>query len=617
MSVVPKKWIVAPEISETALAQYPELPKVIAQLLLDRGVTNRVAIDNFLNVDFYDLHDPFLIQDMRKSVERIFQAVQKKQKIIVFGDYDSDGVSGSMILYQSISKIYQVMHSIAIAGLSEDETPRDHLDIYIPDRAKEGYGLNDESIQFLLQENPDLVITVDCGVTSFAQIKVLQDQGIDVIVVDHHSVPDTMPPAYGIIVPKRTGDPYPFKDLCGAGLAYKTATALMKELRFKGYSHLIPEGYEKWFLDFAAVGTIGDMVPLVGENRILVKYGLYVLAKSKNPGMQALLQSLNITPQVSEMDSGDTSLPEVSVYSVGFQISPRINAAGRIAHANHAIELFRARDSRKIQQLVEELNQLNEERKALTERVFQEVDDRINSYGEGFSQMKVIFEGDSDWPAGVIGIVASRMVEKYHKPTVLYQKRGHKNSASLRSVRGFDLAQIIASVKHLLIAGGGHSQAAGMSFKDESVSDLKRAFRQKADDLLTPDMLVPSLMIDARMDASEVNWTTYDLLTKLSPYGIGNPTPVFLLEKMTLNALRLVGKEKTHIQIEVQSERHIGVPVTLKGIGFGLGHLSESLYQNDTIDIVCKLTINEWKDQRTLQLQVLDMRRSDTTHLAQ
>lgn len=613
MSTIQKKWIIAPEISEVALSQYPELPKVVAQLLLDRGITNRVAIDNFLNVDFFDLHDPFLIQDMRKSVERIFQAVQAKQKIIIFGDYDSDGVSGSMILYQSISKVYQVIHSAATAGMSQADTPREQLDIYIPDREKEGYGLNDDSIQFLLKESPELVVTVDCGVTSFAQIKVLQDQGIDVIVVDHHSVPETMPPAYGIIVPKRTGDPYPFKDLCGAGLAYKTATALMKELRFKGYAHLIPEGYEKWFLDFAAVGTIGDMVPLVGENRILVKYGLYVLAKSKNPGMQALLQSLGITPQVSEMASGDETVPEVSVYSVGFQISPRINAAGRIAHANQAIELFRARDARHIQDLVEQLNQLNEERKALTERVFHEVDARIAAYGEGFEQMKVIFEGDEGWPAGVIGIVASRMVEKYHKPTVLYQKRGHKNSASIRSVRGFDLAQIIADIKPLLIAGGGHAQAAGMSFKNDAVPQIKDAFRQKANELLSPEMLVPSLLIDAKMEASEVSWTTYDLLTKLSPYGIGNPTPVFLLENMTLQALRLVGKEKTHLQIEVQSEGQMGIPVVLKGIGFGLGYLSETMYQNDTVDIVCKLNVNEWNDQRTLQLQVLDMRRSDAS----
>ncbi len=606
-----KRWDIAPKIESTELLNFPELPEVIVQLLTDRGMTDRNEIDNFLNPDYADLLDPFLIKDMRKAVERIFKAVSGKEKILIFGDYDADGVSGSTIMYQAITKVHQTLNATATAGIvgSVNDVPEEELDVFIPDRSKEGYGLNDESIQYVLKSNPGLVITIDCGVTSKLQIKALQDQGIDVIVIDHHSVPPEMPPAYALIIPKRTGDSYPFKDLCGAGLSFKTATALIKELRFRGYNHLVPEGFEKWFLDFAAIGTIGDMVPLVGENRVIVKYGLYVLAKTKNIGLKSLIQAAGITPEVVEESRDGKNETQISVYSVGFQIAPRINSAGRIAHANHAIKLFQEKSQAKAEELANTLNALNDERKQMTEDVFQAVEDRLLAHPQSLEQTRIIFEGDENWPAGVLGIVASRLMDKYYRPVILYQKKPHINVSSGRSIKGFDLAKAIHEMRPILEAGGGHAQAAGMSFRDENIAEIKRRLQEKAERDLTLDMLVPRIRVDALMKASEVDWQTYDLIGKLAPYGMGNPTPVFLIENMTIQSLRTVGKEKTHLQVTFQSEEQLGLPVTFKGIGFSLAYLAKDLFENDVVDVVFQLDVNEWGDKRELQMKVLDMKR--------
>lgn len=605
-----KKWTLVPEISTSSLNQYPELPRVIAQLLLRRGVTGKQEIDDFLNVDYFDLHDPFLMWGMRDAISRILKAVHNQEKIIIFGDYDADGVSGAMILYQAISKVHSTLTQRSTVP-GQSELSRDLLDIYIPDRDKEGYGLNDDSLANMLKHEPQVVITVDCGVTNHSQIEYLQqDKQIDVIVVDHHSVPEEMPVAHSLIVPKQKGDPYPFNELCGAGLAFKTAHALMNDLRFQGYGHVIPVGYEKWFLDFAAIGTIGDMVPLRGENRIIVRYGLYVLLKTKNKGLRALLKYLDIIPEVREKTT--THLEDsVSVYSVGFQIAPRINAAGRIAHANTATELFRASDSRKIDELVTELDNLNQERREMTERVFEEAEDRILDKGPAFDRQKYIFEGDEEWPAGVIGIVAGRLVEKYHKPVLLYQQKGRKMVASARSIKGFHLAEFVQSIPHLLIAGGGHAQAAGLSFQRDDSSRIERAFKKATDRNLSSEMLVPEIEIDSKITIDEITWNTYDLISRLAPYGIGNPTPVFLLEEVSIKELSLVGQDKSHVKMQLTSHKQVGVPVTLPAIGFNLSELTTEIFVNDTVDVVCQLDVNEWNNQRQLQLKIMDMKKSE------
>lgn len=613
MNKIIKEWILKEPISSVEFSKYPELPEIIVKLLYDREVSQKDSIDNFLNPDYADLLDPFLIKDMRKAVDRIFMAASKKQKILIFGDYDADGISGAMILYQSVAKVYQIMNSSSTMTFSNDmsSVSRENLDIYIPDRAKEGYGLNDETLNSVLQKSPNLIITVDCGVTSESQIKILQEQNIDVIVVDHHSVPEVMPPAHVIIVPKRVQDPYPFKDLCGAGLAFKVGSALIKELQFQGFGHLIPEGFEKWLLDFAAIGTIADMVPLKGENRIIVKYGLYVLAKTKNLGLKKLLEVSKIKSETLELFSDGKKDSVISVYSVGFQIAPRINSAGRIAHANMAVELFRSTSETESKQLAMDLNLLNEDRKTLTEEVMKQVEQRLQNYGELFDRMNLIFEGDETWPSGILGIVAGRLMEKYYKPVILFQKKNHLNVASARSIKGFDLAKTIHSIKSYLEAGGGHAQAAGMSFQPNNTQQIKDIFKEEIEKSLNIDQMNPKLFIDAEISSNEISWKTYDSLVKLSPYGISNPEPIFIVKKMMVKNFELIGQDKNHIKVFFQPEVTAGLVTTYQAIGFNLSHLMEEIYEKDIVDIVFKLDVNEWNDKRDLQLNLLDMRKSD------
>jgi len=373
----------------------------------------------------------------------------------------------------------------------------------------------------------------------------------------------------------------------------------------------IPEGFEKWLLDFAAIGTIADMVPLKGENRIIVKYGLYVLAKTKNLGLKKLLEVSKIKAETLELFSDGKKDSVISVYSVGFQIAPRINSAGRIAHANMAVELFRSTSETEAKQLAMDLNLLNEDRKTLTEEVMKQVEQRLQNYGELFDRMNLIFEGDENWPSGILGIVAGRLMEKYYKPVILFQKKNHLNVASARSIKGFDLAKTIHSIKPYLEAGGGHAQAAGMSFQPNNTQQIKDIFKEEIEKSLNIDQMNPKLFIDAEISSNDISWKTYDSLVKLSPYGIANPEPIFIVKKMMIKNFELIGQDKNHIKVFFQPEVTAGLVTTYQAIGFNLSHLMEEIYEKDIVDIVFKLDVNEWNDKRDLQLNLLDMRKSD------
>ena len=355
------------------------------------------------------------------------------------------------------------------------------------------------------------------------------------------------------------------------------------------------------------------MVPLKGENRIIVKYGLYVLAKTKNLGLQKLLEVSKIKADVLELFENGKKDSVISVYSVGFQIAPRINSAGRIAHANMATELFRSTNEMEAKKLAEELNLLNEDRKKMTEEVMSQVEQRLQNYGELFERMNIIFEGDESWPSGILGIVAGRLMEKYYKPVILFQKKGRINVASARSIKGFDLAKTIHNaVKPYLEAGGGHAQAAGMSFQPNNTQQIKDIFRTEIEKSLNVNDMNPKLFIDAEIKSDEISWKTYDALSKLSPYGISNPEPIFIIKKMMIKSFELIGQEKSHLKVFFQPEVTAGLVVSYQAIGFNLSYLMEELYEKDIVDIVFKLDVNEWNDKRDLQLNLLDMRKSDT-----
>lgn len=600
------EWRVKEPITKDIISQYPEINSIIVQLLWNREIKNLQDIDNFINSDYQDLLNPFLILDMKKSVDRVIQALKNKQKIVIYGDYDADGVTGSTILYQGIKTVFLALNQkgqLQSGSVDVDDFDK-YVQVYIPDRHKEGYGLKDEGVTYILESEAKLLITVDCGVRSFAEIQAIQNAGIDVIVIDHHSVPDTMPPAFGIIVPKRKGDPYPFKDLCGAGLSFKFITALLTEARTQVGYDSIPIGYEKWFLDLAAIGTVADMVPLLGENRILVRYGLYVLGKTRNIGLQALLNVIGIVPEVDEINGVESS--NISVYSVGFQIAPHINSAGRISHANQAFKLFTTSVSTEADALAKELRLLNEERKALTETVFNEVDSRLTKY-ENVDQLSVIFEGDKNWSIGVLGIVASRLVEKYYRPIVLYQEQLHHNVASIRSIPEFDISQAVDGMKNLIISGGGHSQAAGISFSTHKSDEVKEFLRNQIREKVDINNLHPYKNIDIELNAQDVDWDLYDSFYKLAPFGMGNATPVFLVKKLRIVDIQTLGANKNHIKLRLSSESQMGTPLTINAIGFGFGHLLDKIHRNDIIDLVFRLEVNEWGGNRELQLNIIDI----------
>lgn len=604
------QWHIKPAITKDIINSYPELNPIILQLLWNRDIQDTKDIDDFINADYQDLLNPFLILDMQKSIDRIIEALQKKEKIIIFGDYDADGVTGSTILYQGLKTVYFALNQKGGFQLGDkDITEFDtYVQVYIPDRHKEGYGLKDEGVAYILSQKPNIVITVDCGVRSAKEIEVIQSEHIDVIVIDHHSVPEEMPPAFGIIVPKRKGDPYPFKDLCGAGLAFKVITALLSEARTKiGYDS-IPIGYEKWLLDLAAIGTIADMVPLVGENRILVRYGLYVLAKTRNIGLQALIEEIGIIPEVDEIDGVESA--NISVYSVGFQIAPRINAAGRIAHANQAFKLFTTQEKDEVQQLAQELQKLNDHRKSLTDTVFQEVEAKLAQY-EDISQLAVIFEGDKNWSIGVLGIVASRLVEKYYRPVILYQEQSHHNVASARSIPEFNIAEAVQNMQDIIISGGGHSQAAGLSFDTHQTDTVKESLRSQIRAQVDINTLSPYKKIDIELSAEAIDWDLYDTFYKLAPFGMQNPNPVFLVRKLRITDIKPLGKEQNHIKLQLISEAQSGRPLTISAIGFNFAYVLDQLHRNDVIDLVFRLEINEWGGNRELQLHIIDIASSE------
>jgi single-stranded-DNA-specific exonuclease len=600
------QWHINNSITEDIISQYPEINPIIIQLLWNRDIKSNLDIDNFINSDYHDLLNPFLILDMQKSIDRIIQALKNKERVVIFGDYDADGVTGSTILYQALKTTFLALHQQGKFNLSTslDKEVDNFIKVYIPDRHKEGYGLKDSGVNYILESEAKLVLTVDCGVRSKEEIKAIQGAGIDVIVIDHHSVPEEMPPAFGIIVPKRKGDPYPFKELCGAGLAFKVITALLSEARTQVGYDFIPLGYEKWLLDLAAIGTIADMVPLVGENRIIVRYGLYVLGKTRNLGLKSLMDNIGIVTEVDEIDGIDTNT--ISVYSVGFQIAPRINAAGRIAHANQAFQLFTTEVKDEAVKLAEELQILNDNRKSLTENILKEVEERISQY-ENIENQALIFEGDKNWSIGVLGIVASRLVEKYYRPVILYQEQSHHCVASARSIPEFDISKTVQDMESMLISGGGHSQAAGITFDNHSKDEIKEFFRSQIREKVDINNLHPYKNVDMEIQAQDIDWDLYDAFYKLAPFGMGNSTPIFLVKKLRILDIKVIGADKKHIKLKLSSESQIGTPLLIDAIGFNFGNSVDELHRNDIIDLVFKLEVNEWNGNRELQLNIVDI----------
>jgi len=554
--------------------QFPELERVVVQLLMNRGVDSEDAVEKFLNPDFVNhTHSPFLFQDMEKTVQRLYFAIEKGEKITIHGDYDCDGVCGSSLLTTILRDLGAI------------------VDVYLPHREKEGYGVNINTVEYLAKEGTKIMITVDCGTTNVEPIKRATELGIDVIVTDHHHVPETKLECFAFINPQNTEDTYPFKFLCGTGVAFKLAQALYITDQ-KLQEPKLANGYDKWLLDLVVIATIADMMQMVDENRALVKYGLIVLKKTRRIGLKRLMERAGV------WNYDETP---VSPVDIGFVIAPRINAAGRMDHANAAYKLMVAEKEEETTELVENLETNNMERRALTDKV---VEDVISRFGDTEGKYILVAYGEG-WPIGLAGLVASRVMQQVGKPVIIMSKLPDRIAGSGRSMPGLDMAIMLEKMKDQFSTSGGHAYACGFSLK-EGVDPqfIISEFERYAFEALEGRDMRPILNIDTQLEASEITWKLYDQVQQLRPFGMSNEEPVFVCRELEVEDFRIIGKDQTHLKLRLRDPKMFK---SFSCIGFRQGGQAANLKVGGKIDVAFKLDSNEWNGNKELQLKIEDL----------
>ncbi|GAA4705454.1 single-stranded-DNA-specific exonuclease RecJ [Brevibacillus fulvus] len=542
------------------LARSGDLPPFIAKLLVIRGIQTAEQARNFLQISPQQFHDPFLLDGMAKSVERIRRAIEQGEPICVYGDYDADGVSSTAL----------VVHLFRELGAQ--------FDYYIPNRFTEGYGLHNEALKQIRERGFGLVVTVDTGISAVEQARYAQELGLDLIITDHHEPPAQIPEAYAVINPKKPNCPYPFEMLAGVGVAFKLAHALLGEPPM----HLI---------DFAAIGTIADLVPLVDENRILASLGLRRLNQTHHVGLQALVRVCGLAE--TELSSGH----------VGFALGPRINAGGRLETAETAIKLMTTTDAAEADELAAALDELNRERQELVHTMTEEAVAMVLAEFPP-EENQVLVVAKEGWNVGVVGIVASRLVEKFYRPTIVLGIDPEKGTAkgSARSIAGFDMYEALTACKELLPHYGGHTMAAGMTLPVENLAPLRVKLNQLAQDWLTEEDFMPLTRVDVAVAIEQVDLALIEQMEALAPFGMGNPTPLILLEQVESTAMRLIGREDSHLKCSLVKDGK-----AIDAIGFQLAHLAAQITPKAKLQVLGELSINEWNGNRKAQLTIRDM----------
>ena len=561
------RWTIKPKPSKEKVKLLAEALKVeefVATLLVQRGIETFEQARQFFRPNLADLHNPFLMKDMDKAVERIELAIENGENILVFGDYDVDGTTAVSLVSSYLKTYYP------------------NVATYIPDRYDEGYGISFKGIDFADDNGFSLIIALDCGIKSIDHVAYANATNIDFIICDHHRPGNSLPEAIAVLDPKRDDCSYPYDELCGCGIGFKLIQAL-GENRNQTIEDLTS------YLDLVATAIAADIVPMTGENRILAYFGLQVINSDPRPGFKALVHQIK--------------KQTLDITDVVFIIAPRINAAGRIKHGNHAVELLTEFDFEQAQQFASEIEAYNSERKDLDKQITKEALSQIIENNEEKRFTSVVFQ--EDWHKGVIGIVASRLIETYYRPTLVFTKSGDKYAASARSVKGFDVYNALEACSEHLEQFGGHMYAAGMTLLEENYLAFKNAFEKVVEETIHPDMLIPELSIDAEINLSDITPKLTRILKQFEPFGPQNMTPVFLTKnvKDTGYAQKL-GADGEHLKLFVRQNNSEG----MAAIGFGLGNKMELTANKKPFEAVYCIDENEWNGKTSVQLRLKDIK---------
>ncbi|TXI67724.1 MAG: single-stranded-DNA-specific exonuclease RecJ [Flavobacterium sp.] len=550
-----------------AIQQALQVDEIIATLLVQRGIETFEQAKTFFRPTLADLHNPYLMKDMDKAIARIEKAIANNENILVFGDYDVDGTTAVSLVSSYLRTFYP------------------NVATYIPDRYAEGYGISYMGIDYSEDNDISLIIALDCGIKSIDHVNYAKAKNIDFIICDHHRPGDILPDAVAVLDPKREDCSYPYDELCGCGVGFKLIQALA-ENRNQTIDDLIE------YLDLVATAIAADIVPITGENRVLAKFGLEVINSNPRPGIKALIQ--NVKKKV------------LTITDVVFIVAPRINAAGRIKHGNEAVALLTEYDLDQAEQFASEIEQHNSDRKELDKQITKEALLQIEENNEQNRFSTVVYQ--ENWHKGVIGIVASRLVENYYRPTIVFTKSGEKLAASARSVKDFDVYNALEACAEHLEQFGGHMYAAGMTLLEENYENFKNAFEKVVQETIHPDLLTPEILYDAEIELSEINPKLMRLLKQFEPFGPENMTPLFLVKGVTDSGYaKTLGSDNEHLKAFVKQ----GNSESFGAIGFGLGNKLDWVTNKNKFDAIFSLEENEWKDTVTLQLQFRDIKASN------
>ena len=544
------------------IAEEHGISTLLAKILVNRGIVDSKQIKVFLEPQRHDFHNPFDMLDMEMAVNKIIEAINNKEKTIIYGDYDVDGITSITVLKKFLNE----------RGLD--------VDYYIPNRLEEGYGLNKEAIEEIAKKGYKLMITVDCGISGVEEVELANSLGIETIITDHHEQLDVLPNAYAIINPKRRDNTYPFRGLAGVGVVFKVIQAISMKL------NLDEKEYLK-YLDIVCIGTISDIVPLVDENRVIAKLGLMLVKCTKNVGLKELIQESGY----KKIDSG----------MVSFGIAPRINACGRMGKQEEALELFLTDNPEKAKTITKRLNEYNTQRQETEKQIFEQAISELEK--ENLEEKSSIVLAGENWHHGVIGIVASRITEKFFKPTILICIEDDIGKGSGRSVPGFDLHEALAQSSKYLEKYGGHEMAVGLSLKKENIQEFKNHFEEYAKSKGVKD-IVPIINVDSEITKKDINKATVEQIKLLEPFGEQNKQPLLIYKNLKIASIRALSEGK-HLKLMLKDENEI-----INAKGFNLGELSEEYLIGDKVDVVVTLEINAYNGQEQIQINLKDIMKS-------